>query len=69
MGQPVIYCRIKRNNLGYWFIQSAYACHLAWSGTHWAPHVDGAGIRYRISMWASELEGQIARENKGVCSC
>jgi hypothetical protein len=58
MGQLVIYCRIKQNTVGSWFIQSVYAGHLAWTGGQWVPHVDGAGIRYRISNWESELDAK-----------
>ena len=58
MGEPVIYCRVKRSSVAGWFIESAYAGHLAWTGAHWVPHVDGASITYRVAFWGRELDAK-----------
>jgi hypothetical protein len=61
----VIFCRVKRRSVGGWFIESAYAGHLAWTGAHWVPHVDAASLRYRIPVWESERDAKKHAQTKG----
>jgi hypothetical protein len=48
--QLVISCRIKQSASRRWYIESAFG-RFAWTGSCWAPHVEGEGIRHHISDW------------------
>jgi hypothetical protein len=64
-GQLVICCRIKLNSLRHWYIESAFTRRLAWTGSRWAGHVDGVGIRHHISTWAYHTEAELHAKEQG----
>jgi hypothetical protein len=41
-------CTVKENALHRWFLASASAPFLAWSGSSWETHKNGIGVRVQI---------------------
>jgi hypothetical protein len=63
-GQLVICCKIKQNASRRWYIESAFS-RFAWTGTRWASHVAGEGIRHHISDWEHNAQAEQCAKEQG----
>lgn len=55
--------RFARDVFGRWFIVSSSNVGMAWSGSHWVPHVRGIGLAVQISNFETIDEArQAAKE-------
>jgi len=63
-GQIVICCRVKLGASRRWYIESAFH-RFAWTGTRWATHVDGVGIRHDIATWECRARAEEHAKQQG----